>query len=271
MGSLWRVKHVAQALWDAPPTAGGSNNVGNAFGVRRSKTRTHTYRTHVCIDSNRDRSSGRAAVAKHGTCMVLWCSELKALSTLQRNHRTHTSAKPHGELHQIHPPNAQKNTQPNQARTANGDGMKLAVKPARTVAELASGRPEREFPISVWYALKNNSPQKFALARENKKTPKKHKNTPQKRKNTPQKHKNTPKRRKKHPKYFALTREKKLPSSKIIVFAGTPRRPATPGIPALRPPAPGTRVHLCHVAKTDDVERVSKMASPTRSAFISKL
>ena len=32
-----------------------------------------------------------------------------------------------------------------------------------------------------------------------------------------------------------------------------------------------TRVHICHVAKTDDVERVSKMASPISKRFISKL
>ena len=39
------------------------------------------------------------------------------------------------------------------------------------------------------------------------------------RKNTPQKHKNTPKRRTKTPNFFfALTREKKLPSSKNQLF-----------------------------------------------------
>ena len=31
-----------------------------------------------------------------------------------------------------------------------------------------------------------------------------------------------------------------------------------------------TRVHICHVAKADDVERVSKMASQISKRFISK-
>ena len=82
---------------------------------------------------------------------------------------------------------------------------------------------------------KLTTPKKSRWRAKNKKTPKKHKNTPKKRKNTPQKHKNTPKRRKKHPKknFRAYARKKTPLFQKLIDFAGTPRPPATPGIPAL--------------------------------------
>ena len=64
---------------------------------------------------------------------------------------------------------------------------------------------------------------------------------PPKHKNTPNKHKNTPKRRKKYQLFFffrANARKKTALFQKIIHFAVRPRRPATPGIPAL--------VRCCH-------------------------
>ena len=58
-------------------------------------------------------------------------------------------------------------------------------------------------------------PQKIALTRGKQKTPKNHKNTPKQHNNPPPKHKKHPQKAKKHPKLFsALTREKKMPSSK---------------------------------------------------------
>jgi len=81
----------------------------------------------------------------------------------------------------------------------------------------------------VWCVFKNELPRKSRAAKKTKK------HAPQKHKNTPKKHKTTPKRRKKYPKKIALTRGKKTLFPKLILFADTPRRPATPGIPALYP------------------------------------
>ena len=135
----------------------------------------------------------------------------------------------------------------------------ITRKPAHhSVAELASARQHQKTGRPSWSARwrvpnsadvrragiprfgvvclkKLTTPKKSRWRAKNKKTPKKHKNTPKKRKNTPQKHKNTPKRRKKHPKKFfrAYARKKTPLFQKLIDFAGTPRPPATPGIPAL--------------------------------------
>ena len=95
---------------------------------------------------------------------------------------------------------------------------------------------EREFPVLVWYAFKKiNPPQKIALARKKIKGPIKHKNTPKKRKKHPPKAQKHPQKAKKNTQlFFALSRKKETALfQKLIVFAGTPRRPATPGIPAL--------------------------------------
>ena len=85
---------------------------------------------------------------------------------------------------------------------------------------------EREFPVSVWYAFEKEKKNR-ADAREEKKTLlKKHQNT----------NKKHFQKTKKHPeKNYALTGDKKTAHfQQLLGFAGKPRTPATPGIPALR-------------------------------------
>ena len=83
--------------------------------------------------------------------------------------------------------------------------------------------PEREFPVSVWYAFEKEK-RKIALTREKQKHPKAKKKNPKSTKTPPKDEKNTP--------FFSRLRAKKTALfQKTIGFAGQPRTPATPGIP----------------------------------------
>ena len=108
-----------------------------------------------------------------------------------------------------------------------------------TVEHDRTPRTEREFPVLVWYALKINSRKKSRWRAKNQKTHSKTAKTP-----GGQKAQKTPPKGEKIPIFFfALTREKETALfKKLIVFAGTPRRPATPGIPALAPRRPAVDV-----------------------------
>ena len=107
-------------------------------------------------------------------------------------------------------------------------------------AQVPSNQPHKAAPCWVWcragiprfgvVCLKKLTPPKKSRCRaKNKKHPKKTQKHPQKAQKHPQKAKKTP-------NFFPRLRAKKKTSlfQKLIVFAGTPRRPATPGIPALR-------------------------------------
>ena len=85
---------------------------------------------------------------------------------------------------------------------------------------------------------KSTTPKKKIRAGARKKThthtPQKHKNTPKNAKTPLKKHKKQPQKAGKNTHFFSRLRaKKKSPLPKSIGFAGTPKPPATPGIPAL--------------------------------------
>ena len=112
-------------------------------------------------------------------------------------------------------------------------------------------------------------PKKIALAREKQKNTPKAQKHPQKTQKHPQKAQKHPQKAKKTPKkiFRAYARKKNPLFQKLIDFAGTPRPPATPGIPALRT-AGGTHTKFSKLLEA--ARGVTRHHEDTRKSVMSK-